>query len=127
MVEPPMDDILEGARVIAAARRELAPLQRLPANTAPLDDMQGYRIQHALHALLAPETGPLVGYKIGCTSPVMQRYLDIPHPCAGGVFAKGVHASRVSLRHKDYVRVGVECEIAVRLGRGLTHEGNAFT
>ena len=49
----------------------------------------------------------------------MQQYLDIPHPCAGGVFAKGVHDSGASLRHGDYVRVGVECEIAVRLARDL--------
>jgi 2-oxo-3-hexenedioate decarboxylase/2-keto-4-pentenoate hydratase len=56
----------------------------------------------------------------------MQRYLGIPHPCAGGVFAKGVHASGVRLRHGDFVRVGVECEIAVRLGRDLA-AGGPFT
>jgi 2-keto-4-pentenoate hydratase len=66
-----------------------------------------------------PHVGPLVGYKIGCTSPVMQQYLDIPHPCAGGVFARGVHDSGASLHFGDYVRVGVECEIAVRLSRDL--------
>ena len=64
-------------------------------------------------------TGALVGYKIGCTSAVMQQYLDIPHPCGGGVFAKGVHDSGVRLRAADFVRVGVECEIAVRLARDL--------
>ena len=37
-------------------------------------------------------------YKIGCTSAVMQQYLDIPHPCGGSVFARGVHDSGVSLR-----------------------------
>jgi 2-oxo-3-hexenedioate decarboxylase/2-keto-4-pentenoate hydratase len=49
----------------------------------------------------------------------MQQYLSIPHPCGGGVFAKGVHTSGVSLRAKDFVRVGVECEIAVQLARDL--------
>jgi 2-oxo-3-hexenedioate decarboxylase/2-keto-4-pentenoate hydratase len=43
------------------------------------------------------------------------------------VFAKGVHNSGVSLRHGDFVRVGVECEIAVRLGRDLAASGTAFT
>ena len=28
----------------------------------------------------------------------MQQYLDIPHPCGGGVFAKGVHDSGAKLR-----------------------------
>ncbi len=69
----------------------------------------------------------MVGYKIGCTSAVMQQYLGIPHPCGGGVFAKGVHDSGVSLRAGDFVRVGVECEIAVRLARDLAPSQAPFT
>jgi 2-keto-4-pentenoate hydratase len=120
-----MDKILEAAKAVASARRDLAPLQPLAADIAPRDEAEGYRIQHAVHAVLAGEVGPLVGYKIGCTSAVMQRYLGIPHPCGGGVFSKGVHSSGVSLRHGDFVRVGVECEIAVRLAGDLT--GSTFT
>src|ERR1700716_317574 len=107
----------EAAKAIAPARRERRPLRALEPDVAPRDEPEGYRIQEAVHAILSQDVGPLVGYKIGCTSAVMQRYLGIPHPCGGGVFAKGVHASGVSLRHGDYVRVGVECEIAVRLAR----------
>ena len=80
-----------------------------------------------MHDLLLPHFGALVGYKIGCTSAVMQQYLGIPHPCAGGVFAKGVHDSGVSLRASDFVRVGVECEIAVRLARDLAPSQAPFT
>src|SRR4051812_39915663 len=101
---PPMDKTLEAAKAIAAARRGRAPLQPLDAAVAPRDEAEGYRIQEAVHAVLAQDVGPLVGYKIGCTSEVMQRYLGIPHPCRGGVFAKGVHATGVSLDHYDYVR-----------------------
>jgi 2-keto-4-pentenoate hydratase len=57
----------------------------------------------------------------------MQQYLDIPHPCGGGVFAKGVHDSGAKLRFGDYVRVGVECEIAVRLARSLSPGEGPFT
>jgi 2-keto-4-pentenoate hydratase len=122
-----MDKILEVAKAIAAIRRDCVPLQALAAEIAPQDEASGYRVQDAVHVMLAGEVGPLVGYKIGCTSAVMQRYLGIPHPCAGGVFAKGVHNSGVSLRHGDFVRVGVECEIAVRLARDLASSGTAFT
>src|SRR5213082_2168454 len=110
-----MTDIRAAADIIAAARRDRTPLAPLPGDAAPRNEAEGYRIQAALHDLLAADFGPRVGYKIGCTSAVMQRYLDIPHPCGGGVFAKGVHESGAKLRFKDYVRVGVECEIAVRL------------
>jgi len=57
----------------------------------------------------------------------MQQYLDIPHPCGGGVFAKGVFDSGASLSAKDFVRVGVECEIAVRLARDLALTEEPFT
>jgi 2-keto-4-pentenoate hydratase len=68
---------------------------------------------------MLPQAGALVGYKIGCTSKVMQDYLAIPHPCAGGVFARGMHDSGARPAASDFVRVGVECEIAVKLSRDL--------
>ena len=122
-----MNNTLAAAQSIATARRNRTPLPPLAGDAAPRDEAEGYRIQDALHGLLAADFGARVGYKIGCTSAVMQRYLDIPHPCGGGVFAKGVHDSGVSLRAKDFVRVGVECEIAVRLARDLPSSDAPFT
>jgi 2-keto-4-pentenoate hydratase len=122
-----MTDIRAAAETIASARRNRTPLQPFAGDAAPQTEAEGYRIQDALHGLLSADFGALVGYKIGCTSPVMQRYLDIPHPCGGGVFAKGVHESGASLGYRDFVRVGVECEIAVRLARDLAASQAPFT
>ena len=122
-----MDNILAAAQAIATARRNRTPLQSLPPEIAPWDEAEGYLIQRAVHDLLLPYEGGLVGYKIGCTSKVMQQYLGIPHPCSGGVFARGVHDSGASLRSGDFVRVGVECEIAVRLKRDLSPSEGPFT
>ena len=122
-----MDRVVAAAKAIASARRNRAPLKALAKDVVPRDEAEGYRIQRAVHDLLLPQTGALVGYKIGCTSAVMQQYLDIPHPCGGGLFAKGVHESGAKLRFKDYVRVGVECEIAVRLARNLSPSEAPFT
>jgi 2-keto-4-pentenoate hydratase len=122
-----MDKTLAAAQIIATARRTGAPLAQLPPDLVPADEAAGYQVQRALHDLLLPQTGGLVGYKIGCTSAVMQQYLDIPHPCGGGVFARGVHDSGVTVRFGDYVRVGVECEIAVRLARNLSPDEGPFT
>jgi 2-oxo-3-hexenedioate decarboxylase/2-keto-4-pentenoate hydratase len=122
-----MDRILAAAQIIAANRRNRSRLNSLPADLAPQSEADGYRIQRAAHDLLLPHVGAMVGYKIGCTSLVMQQYLDIPHPCGGGVFARGVHDSGVSLPARDFVRVGVECEIAVRLARDLPASQAPFT
>jgi 2-keto-4-pentenoate hydratase len=122
-----MTNTLAAAEIIATARRSRTPLQPLTGDAAPQTEADGYRIQEALHDLLAADFGAMVGYKIGCTSPVMQQYLNIPHPCGGGVFANGVHASGVALMAKDFVRVGVECEIAVKLARDLLPSEAPFT
>jgi 2-keto-4-pentenoate hydratase len=122
-----MDRILAAAETIAVARRHRTPLSPLAGDLAPKTEAEGYRIQAALHGLLEPDFGSRVGYKIGCTSAVMQQYLGIPHPCRGGVFERGVHRSGVSLAATDFVRVGVECEIAVRLGRDLPPGSAPFT
>src|SRR5215475_6291443 len=121
------DNVLAAAKEIAQARRHRTPLKALPPATAPKDAAEGYRIQRAVHDLLLPQAGSLVGYKIGCTSKVMQEYLQIPHPCGGGVFERVVHKSGVSLHAGDFVRVGVECEIAVRLARDLAPSEEPFT
>jgi 2-keto-4-pentenoate hydratase len=123
----PMERIIDAAQAIATARRNRAALRPLPAPVAPRDEAEGYRVQRAVHDLLLPGVGALIGYKIGCTSSVMQQYLNIPHPCGGGIFARGVHESGVNLRAADYVRVGVECEIAVRLARDLPATAAPFT
>jgi 2-keto-4-pentenoate hydratase len=122
-----MTDILAAANTIAAARRHRTPLAPLAGDAAPRTEAEGYLVQEALRDLLAADFGAPVGYKIGCTSKVMQEYLDIPHPCGGSVFTKGVHDSGARLRHQDFVRVGVECEIAVRLGSDLAPAQVPFT
>jgi 2-keto-4-pentenoate hydratase len=122
-----MTNILAAAKIIATARRDRTPLQPLAGKAAPRTEADGYRIQDALHDLLAADFGAMVGYKIGCTSAVMQQYLNIPHPCGGGVYANGVHDSGASPRAKDFVRVGVECEIAAKLARDLLPTEAPFT
>jgi 2-oxo-3-hexenedioate decarboxylase/2-keto-4-pentenoate hydratase len=122
-----MDKILEAAQAIATARRTKERLAALPPDVAPKDEVEGYQVQRALRDLLLPQLGALVGYKIGCTSNVMQQYLNIPHPCSGSVFQRCVHQSGVKLAASDFVHVGVECEIAVRLSRDLAPGEAPFT
>src|SRR6476646_4730839 len=122
-----MTDIRAAAKTIAAARRNRTPLPPLAPDAAPQTEADRYRIQDAVHKLLAGELGALVGYKNGCASAVMQQYLDIPHPCGCGVFAIGVFDSGASLNTGDVVRVGVECEIAVKLARNLALTEEPFT
>jgi 2-keto-4-pentenoate hydratase len=110
----------EAARLLANARLGRVRFAGLPDGRRPKDEAEAYAIQDALHARLAAGgRGPLMGYKIGCTTAVMQRFLGIDNPCAGGVLQQGMQRREGSFRHADFLRVGVECEIAVALTRDL--------
>lgn len=126
------DAIEEAARLLARARLARAPLDALPEACRPGDEAAAYAVQARLHGLQeAAGLGARVGWKIGCTTPVMQSYLGIDHPCAGGLFAgtvaqggaqDGAEAGAegpVRYAFDDFCRVGVECEIVVRLGADL--------
>jgi 2-oxo-3-hexenedioate decarboxylase/2-keto-4-pentenoate hydratase len=112
------------AGLLAGARLSGARFAGLPDGLRPGGEAEAYAIQDALHVRLdAAGGGPLVGYKIGCTTAVMQRFLGIDNPCAGGVQAPGVQRRAGDFRHADFLRVGVECEIAVALARDLPEAG----
>ena len=112
--------IAHAAALLCAARIERRRLDRLPEACRPVDEASAYAVQDALHArLTAACWGAQAGHKIGCTTPVMQRFLNIAHPCAGGVFAPTAQQERGAFRHANFLHVGVECEIAVRLAQDL--------
>ena len=112
------ESALLAAGELYAAHLSPRPLDRLPAPLQPADEAEAYQVQEVLNGKLAGAGfGELAGYKIGCTTAVMQAYLGIPSPCRGGILASTVAAAGAVLNHAAFRRPGVECEIAVRLGR----------
>jgi 2-keto-4-pentenoate hydratase len=119
--------IERAAALLAEARLGRHRLARLPADCRPPDEATAYRVQDALHARLgAAGHGALAGHKIGCTTAVMQQFLGIDNPCAGGIFAPTVQNRAGTFAHAAFLRVGVECEIAVRLARPLPAAGAPY-
>ncbi len=112
--------IEQAARYIAEHRLERRPLPALALDIRPPDEAAGYAVQERLHMLLSERgRGAIAGYKIGCTTPVMQAFLRIPNPCAGGVFSSTVYRNSAALPYGDFLHVGVECEIVVLLDKDL--------
>src|SRR5438045_9037320 len=59
---------------------------------APLDD--AYRIQDALHGLLAGAgRGTIAGWKIALTSKAMQQMTGVDQPAAAAIFSSVAHPS----------------------------------
>jgi len=95
------------------AKRILAPL----GAAAPKTPAEGYAVQYEV----ATSQGavPPAGFKIGATTRQMQDYLGLTHPAAGFVPSSSLKADGVALPFQDFLNVGVECEVGVRLGADL--------
>jgi 2-keto-4-pentenoate hydratase len=116
MSEP---DIRRKAEAIAALFRERRAIDILPPELMPAGLAEAYAIRQALEAIETPARGPVAGYKIGLTTPVMQQLCGVAEPCYGAIFGREVHDGPAELRAADYCRLGAETEIAMRLGADL--------
>jgi 2-keto-4-pentenoate hydratase len=116
---PDQDRIQQAARLLWAEHRARKPFASLPATLAPRTVDEAYAVQAELHLLMTEVRGPVAGYKIALTTPVMQQMVGFHTPIAGAILARTIHSSPITLRRTDYVRLGVECEIAVQLGKDL--------
>ncbi|WP_204112382.1 2-keto-4-pentenoate hydratase [Shimia biformata] len=113
------------AGLLKQVRLTAKPLDKLPDTVAPPDLDTAYAVQDALNrSLSGAGMGGIVGHKIGCTTKVMQEYMQIPHPCSGAMFAATVFTGEASFPRSRLCRPGVECEIAVTLARDIVELPN---
>lgn len=114
-------DSLAGRRIAGAV------VTALPVADRPADTAEAEAIRDLVHVRLASSRfGGRIGWKIGCTTSVMQTYLGIGEPCAAGLFEGTRHASPAALPASGFRRIGVECEIAIRLAAPLDARGAAL-
>ena len=94
--------------------------------SAPLDD--AYRVQNALHRLMTESgRGQIVGWKIAVTSKAMQQMTGVDRPVAGAIFSSVVLATGARVDLAAYHHLGVEFEVAVRLGADLPASDGPWT
>jgi len=94
---------------------------------APASISDAYDIQDRYVALLRRGNGEPVGYKVGLTSATMQAFCRIDHPIAGVVLASRLHRSGAKAQRRDFGRLGLEFEIAVRIKSDIPASDEAFT
>ena len=120
------DKVAGAARQLFDEHRSGARLDGLPGELWPADMATAYAIQDGLLGLHeAAGEGAIAGWKVALTTPVMQAMVGVNEPCEGAILAHRRHDSPARLAAGDFVNVGVESEIAVRLGKDLdggTHD-----
>ena len=104
------------ADAILAARRAKRALEPL-GDAAPAYPAAGYAVQKRVAERLGAV--PPFGFKIGATTRQMQEYLGLSGPAASFVPRDSLQPDGATLRFADFLNPGVECEVAVRLGRDL--------
>jgi len=109
-------DIRRKAEGIAGLFRARRPIDILPAELMPGTLEEAYRVRQTLEEIEAGTRGSVAGYKIGLTTPIMQRLCGVDEPVYGAIFGNEVHHRRAELAARDYCRLGIETEIALRLG-----------
>jgi 2-keto-4-pentenoate hydratase len=78
-------------------------------------DIQDRVIQELAGSTTARDNAP--GYKIGLTTPRMQAMCGVHQPIAGTIFAGRLHTSPAEIEAAPFIRLGVESEIAVQIGK----------
>lgn len=120
-----LDPRQKAERIVALFRnREETPV--LPAELYPVDRDEAYRMRSDFIEIEeAGARGTIAGYKIALTTPVMARLMGVDEPCYGAIFGSEVHHGKTALKVRDYCRIGIETEIALRLGADLPHGGDS--
>ncbi len=116
----------KAAAFVVEARLAGKPLAALPEELGVSRLEHGYEIQGHANVRLAAQLGHRVGYKIGGTTEAMRAYIRVPEPIAGEIFESTVHPSGARLRLADFIRPGIETEIAVRLATPLPHRSRPY-
>ena len=99
----------------------------LPNDLMPPDADAAYQVQDRLQKMwIDAGAGAIVGWKVALTSKVMQELLGVARPCEGAIFASRVHHGDVTVAHGDFVNIGVEAEIAVRIAHDLPATGTPY-
>ncbi len=84
------------------------------------DEAYAYAVQEGwLARRLARNPDDVAGYKIGLTTPRMQRLCRGDRPISGVMARSGIRRSPARVAASDFVHLGIESELAVRIARPL--------
>ncbi len=113
---------------IFEAHQRKARFERLRGELAPASLAEAYEVQDAVHdRFTAAGWGQLGGHKIALTSKAIQELCGVDQPAGGAIFARTIHQSPATLRLADFMHLGLEFELGVRLGSDLPAAGAPYT
>ena len=91
----------------------------VPEPHRPRTQVEGYRLQDAIHGVLARRGIHRVGYKVGCTSVAGQRSFGLDEPVYAGIFDTSRASTLREALATPLLAPMVECEIAFILASDI--------
>ncbi len=113
MTDTTADDVAE---TLAARHRRLDRFTLEMPQGREADVEFAYAVQAKPLPRIAAGGIDRAGYKIGATTPRLQEMCGIPEPVAGVVFRERLLQSPARVEARSYARIGIESELAVRIG-----------
>lgn len=86
-----------------------------------------YDVQLLLQNLHIPSRGKIAGRKIALASKAMQQMIGVDAPIAGAIFEGEIAMSPASIKVDDFVRLGLEFELAIELNSDVASQSQAHT
>jgi 2-keto-4-pentenoate hydratase len=115
-----LDQSSEAAAAWLARRHEeRAGYAPIDAGLCPASVDEAYAVQDALVRRWCAAGDSVAGCKIALTTPQMRRLVGFDDSIAGQVLASRVQGSPATVASAQAVRLGFECEIALRIGRAI--------
>lgn len=109
------------ARKIYEANVRRERFKPLRGNDQPGSLDTAYDIQDAFYAIMQTEgnAGPVAGHKIAVTSPDIQKLCGVDQPVYGSIFANTIHRTPHVANHADFIRIGIEFEVALEIAEDV--------
>ena len=86
---------------------------------------EAYNLQEIVNARLSTSgLGEVIGYKIGCTNKSIQKELGVNNPIFGPIFKNRIFENNKKVSIKQFIKVGVECEIYVTISKDINENTN---
>ncbi len=94
---------------------------QLLGDDRPRDMQEAYLVQTEVYETMRREEGftGYAGHKVALTSPAIQKMCGVDEPAYGAILNEYVHPNNHEMKLDDFIRCGIEFEIAVEIGEDV--------
>ena len=108
------------AKYLHESHASKSRFQNLAGDLAPDSVFDAYKVQKALNRLWEQGgRGTVAGYKIALTSKAIQELVGVDKPVGASIFSSTVHQSPAKIELDQFVRLGLEFEIAFEIAEDI--------